>query len=88
MQVIHSSNYDRLNFCCKLRSSFSSVHALEFENKGALFLEKDQYKLKKEQHKRQEKNRPKLEKNVQKSFRFFKNDTHLGVTITPKKGPK
>ena len=64
MQVIHSSNYDRLNFYCKPRSSFSSVHALEFENKGAIFLEKDQYELKKEQHKRQEKNRSKLEKNV------------------------
>ena len=64
MQVIHSSNYDRLNFYCKLRSSFSSVHALEFENKGAIFLEKDQYELKKAQHKRQEKNRSKLEKNV------------------------
>ena len=64
MQVIHSSNYDPLNFYCKLRSSFSSVHALEFENKGAIFLEKDQYELKKEQHKRQEKNRSKLEKNI------------------------
>ena len=64
MQVIHSSNYDRLNFYCKLRSSFSSVHALEFENKGAIFLEKDQYELKKAQHKRQEKNRSKLEKNI------------------------
>ena len=64
MQVIHSSTYDRLNFYCKLRSSFSSVHALEFENKGAIFLEKDQYELKKAQHKRQEKNRSKLEKNV------------------------
>ena len=64
MQVIHSSNYDRLNFYCKLRSSFSSVHALEFENKGAIFLEKDQNELKKEQHKRQEKNRSKLEKNI------------------------
>ena len=41
---------------------------------------------KKEQRKRYKKNRPKLDKNVQKIFRFFKKDTLLGATITPKKG--
>ena len=35
---IQSSNYDRLKFSYKLRSFFSSVSVLEFENKGAFFL--------------------------------------------------
>ena len=52
IQVIQSSNYDRLNFSCKLRSFFPSAHIPEFESKGAMFLEKDQHELKKEQHKR------------------------------------
>ena len=72
IQVIQSSNYDRLNFSCKLRSFFPSAHIPEFESKGAIFLEKDQHELKKEQHKRQKKNRPKLAKNVQKLFRLSK----------------
>ena len=52
IQVIRSSNYDRLKFSCKLISFFSSGHVLKFENKGAIFLEKAQFELKKEQNKR------------------------------------
>ena len=47
IQVIQSSNYDGLKFFCKLWSLSSSVHVLEFQSKGAIFLEKDQYELKK-----------------------------------------
>ena len=65
IQVIQSNNYDRLKFSCNLRSFFSSAHVLGFENKGAIFLEIDQYELKKEQHKRL------LEQNVKQIFRFF-----------------
>ena len=47
IQVIQSSNYDGLKFFCKVWSFSSSVHVLEFENKGTIFLEKDKYELKK-----------------------------------------
>ena len=51
-QVIRSSNYDRLKFSCKLISFSSAGHVLKFDNKGAIFLEKEQFELKKEQNKR------------------------------------
>ena len=46
IQVIQSSNYDWFKFSYKLRSFFLSWPVLEFENKGVIFLEKEQYELK------------------------------------------
>ena len=46
IQVIQSSNCDRLKFY-KLKSFLLSGSVLEFESKGAIFLEKEQYELKK-----------------------------------------